>query len=93
MFGRAYQWLIMGTYSDQWWSKHEDMRCGCNESDVATSLEAAILTGILYTYYKIYKKLKSIFMLIFFVDLLPLSTTGDITISGIVSIINIQNIL
>lgn len=45
MFGRAYQWLIMGTYSDQWWTKHDEMRPGCNDSDVASSLEAAILTG------------------------------------------------
>lgn len=59
MYGRSYQWLIMGTYSVNWWMKNDTIDCTAEE--LKTALEATILT-----------------------DLLPLSTTGDITIAGIV---------
>lgn len=60
MYGRSYQWLIMGTYSRNWWNNTYDTECSPDE--IQKALDATILT-----------------------DLLPLSTTGDITISGIVS--------
>ena len=59
MYGRSYQWLIMGTYSHNWWMKNDTI--DCTPEELKKALEATILT-----------------------DLLPLSTTGDITISGIV---------
>nr|XP_036673184.1 gamma-aminobutyric acid type B receptor subunit 2 isoform X2 [Drosophila suzukii] len=58
MYGRAYQWLIMATYSTDWWNVTQDSECSVEE--IATALEGAIL-----------------------VDLLPLSTSGDITVAGI----------
>lgn len=60
MYGRSYQWLIMGTYSLNWWMKNDTI--DCTSEELKKALEATILT-----------------------DLLPLSTTGDITIAGIVS--------
>ncbi|XP_030763636.1 gamma-aminobutyric acid type B receptor subunit 2 isoform X2 [Sitophilus oryzae] len=59
MYGRKYQWLIMGTYSHEWWKKN-DSELNCTLSELETALEQTILT-----------------------DLLPLSTNGEITISGI----------
>ncbi|XP_055677192.1 gamma-aminobutyric acid type B receptor subunit 2 isoform X2 [Lutzomyia longipalpis] len=56
MYGRSYQWLIMGTYNAEWWNTSAD----CNQEELQTALESTIMT-----------------------DLLPLSTSGDITISGI----------
>ncbi|XP_037951958.1 gamma-aminobutyric acid type B receptor subunit 2-like [Teleopsis dalmanni] len=58
MYGRAYQWLIMATYSTEWWNTTIDTECTVEE--ISTALEGTIL-----------------------VDLLPLSTSGDITIAGI----------
>ncbi|XP_036322849.1 gamma-aminobutyric acid type B receptor subunit 2 isoform X3 [Rhagoletis pomonella] len=58
MYGRAYQWLIMATYSTEWWNATLDTECTVEE--ISTALEGTIL-----------------------VDLLPLSTSGDITIAGI----------
>ncbi|EDW43090.1 GM23697 [Drosophila sechellia] len=58
MYGRAYQWLIMATYSTDWWNVTQDSECSVEE--IAIALEGAIL-----------------------VDLLPLSTSGDITVAGI----------
>lgn len=63
MYGRAYQWLIMATYSTEWWNVTQDSECTVEE--ISTALEGAIL-----------------------VDLLPLSTSGDITVAGIVSKLN-----
>lgn len=60
MYGRAYQWLIMATYTTDWWNVTLDSECSVEE--IAVALEGAIL-----------------------VDLLPLSTSGDITVAGIVS--------
>ncbi|XP_031640680.1 gamma-aminobutyric acid type B receptor subunit 2 isoform X1 [Contarinia nasturtii] len=59
MYGRSYQWLIMGTYSLDWWMKENDT-INCTSDQLKKALDATILT-----------------------DLLPLSTTGDITIAGI----------
>ncbi|XP_026318221.1 gamma-aminobutyric acid type B receptor subunit 2 isoform X3 [Hyposmocoma kahamanoa] len=56
MYGRAYTWLLQGTYSEKWWLR----RAPCSKKDLSTSLDTAILT-----------------------DLLPLSTTGETTVSGI----------
>lgn len=58
MFGRSYQWLIMGTYSENWWN----VTSNCEPDEIEAALESTIMT-----------------------DLLPLSTTGDITVAGIVS--------
>lgn len=61
MYGRKHQWVIMGTYSNNWWKKNlEDTNCTLEE--IETALQHTLLT-----------------------DLLPLSTSGEITISGIVS--------
>lgn len=60
MFGRAYEWLIMATYSSEWWNTTADTECTVEE--ITTALEGTIM-----------------------VDLLPLSTAGDVTIAGIVS--------
>ncbi|XP_055633199.1 gamma-aminobutyric acid type B receptor subunit 2 isoform X2 [Toxorhynchites rutilus septentrionalis] len=57
MYGRSYQWLIMGTYSHEWWNENDT---DCYVDQVRMALESTIS-----------------------VDLLPLSTSGDITISGI----------
>ncbi|XP_066144261.1 gamma-aminobutyric acid type B receptor subunit 2 isoform X2 [Euwallacea fornicatus] len=59
MYGRKYQWLIMGTYRFAWW-KENDPDLNCTLDELETALEQTILT-----------------------DLLPLSTNGEITISGI----------
>ncbi|KPJ14610.1 Gamma-aminobutyric acid type B receptor subunit 2 [Papilio machaon] len=56
MYGRAYTWLLLGTYSERWWLK----RGPCARSELTAALDTALLT-----------------------DLLPLSTTGETTISGI----------
>lgn len=60
MYGRAYQWLIMGSYSNYWWNTSD---IDCNLDELEKAMESVIIA-----------------------DLLPLSTSGDITISGIVSI-------
>lgn len=45
MYGRKYQWLIMGTYSEQWWKEEKDSTCSLPE--LTTALEGAILTDYL----------------------------------------------
>ncbi|RZC34862.1 7tm 3 and/or ANF receptor domain containing protein [Asbolus verrucosus] len=59
MYGRKYQWVIMGTYSNNWWRKSES-ESNCTLDEIEMALQQTILT-----------------------DLLPLSTSGEITISGI----------
>ncbi|CAH1111941.1 unnamed protein product [Psylliodes chrysocephalus] len=59
MFGKKYQWIIMGTYTFDWWHQL-DPEFNCTQDELESSLEQTILT-----------------------DLLPLSTSGEITISGI----------
>nr|XP_026493604.1 gamma-aminobutyric acid type B receptor subunit 2 isoform X1 [Vanessa tameamea] len=56
MYGRAYTWLLLGTYSSKWWTR----RAPCSRRELGAALDTAILT-----------------------DLLPLSTTGETTVSGI----------
>ncbi|XP_026733435.1 gamma-aminobutyric acid type B receptor subunit 2 [Trichoplusia ni] len=56
MYGRAYTWLLLGTYSNKWWLR----RAPCSKRNLTTALDTTILT-----------------------DLLPLSTTGETTVSGI----------
>lgn len=60
MYGRRYQWIIMGTYSSEWWKRLRS-ELNCTIDEIESALEQTILT-----------------------DLLPLSTSGEITISGIV---------
>lgn len=62
MYGRKYQWLVMGTYSYEWWKQY-DLDVNCTLDELETALEQTILT-----------------------DLLPLSTNGEITVSGIVGL-------
>ncbi|XP_056646832.1 gamma-aminobutyric acid type B receptor subunit 2 isoform X3 [Diorhabda sublineata] len=59
MYGKKYQWIIMGTYSFEWWKKN-DPEFNCTLEELEAALQQTILT-----------------------DLLPLSTSGEITISGI----------
>ncbi|CAH1118642.1 unnamed protein product [Phaedon cochleariae] len=59
MYGRKYQWIIMGTYGFEWWKSIEP-EFNCTLEELEEALEQTILT-----------------------DLLPLSTSGEITISGI----------
>ncbi|XP_019875177.2 gamma-aminobutyric acid type B receptor subunit 2 isoform X2 [Aethina tumida] len=59
MYGKKYQWIVMGTYTTDWWKKF-DVDFNCTLEELETALEQTILT-----------------------DLLPLSTSGEITISGI----------
>lgn len=61
IYGRKYQWLIMGTYNLEWWTLG-DPENNCTAQDLERALEQTILT-----------------------DLLPLATSGEITVSGIVS--------
>ncbi|KAK9876297.1 hypothetical protein WA026_012595 [Henosepilachna vigintioctopunctata] len=59
MYGRKYQWIVMGTYRNEWWKTTvPDFNCTLEELEM--SLQQTILT-----------------------DLLPLSTSGEITVSGI----------
>lgn len=68
MYGKKYQWIIVGTYSHGWW-KNIEPEFNCTLEELETALEQTILT-----------------------DLLPLSTSGEITISGIVSEFIIRHI-
>ncbi|CAH1727931.1 unnamed protein product [Chironomus riparius] len=56
MYGRAYQWLIMGPSRKDWWKVNDT---DCTLDELKQALESTIAT-----------------------DLLPLSTSGDITVSG-----------
>lgn len=71
MYGRSYQWLIMGTYSEHWWNRTTRRGMGqmgpleedeCEAEELAMALESTVMT-----------------------DLLPLSTESGITVAGIVS--------
>ncbi|XP_048507202.1 gamma-aminobutyric acid type B receptor subunit 2 isoform X2 [Athalia rosae] len=44
MYGRKYQWVIMGTYAEEWWLRPGG---GCAPSELAEALHAAILTDLL----------------------------------------------
>ncbi|XP_034181668.2 gamma-aminobutyric acid type B receptor subunit 2 isoform X1 [Osmia lignaria lignaria] len=44
MFGRKYQWVIMGTYGEKWWLRSGG---GCDPSELSEALHGAILTDLL----------------------------------------------
>ncbi|XP_043269950.1 gamma-aminobutyric acid type B receptor subunit 2 isoform X2 [Venturia canescens] len=44
MYGRKYQWVIMGTYTEKWWERAGG---GCAPSELSEALHAAILTDLL----------------------------------------------
>ncbi|XP_015435948.1 PREDICTED: gamma-aminobutyric acid type B receptor subunit 2 [Dufourea novaeangliae] len=44
MFGRKYQWVIMGTYTEEWWLQPGG---GCAPSELTEALHGAILTDLL----------------------------------------------
>ncbi|XP_023288258.1 gamma-aminobutyric acid type B receptor subunit 2, partial [Orussus abietinus] len=44
MFGRKYQWVIMGTYAEEWWLRPGG---GCAPSELSEALHGAILTDLL----------------------------------------------
>ena len=44
MFGRKYQWVIMGTYAEGWWERAGG---GCAPSELMEALHSAILTDLL----------------------------------------------
>ncbi|CAL7939276.1 unnamed protein product [Xylocopa violacea] len=44
MFGRKYQWVIMGMYAEKWWLRS---RGDCEPSELAEALHGAILTDLL----------------------------------------------
>ncbi|CAD6224070.1 GSCOCG00005466001-RA-CDS, partial [Cotesia congregata] len=44
MFGRKYQWIIMGTFAEEWWLKPDG---GCAPSELVEALHGAILTDLL----------------------------------------------
>ncbi|XP_003492891.1 gamma-aminobutyric acid type B receptor subunit 2 isoform X1 [Bombus vosnesenskii] len=44
MFGRKYQWVIMGTYANDWWMHSGG---GCNYTNLVEALQGAILTDLL----------------------------------------------
>ncbi|XP_046822046.1 gamma-aminobutyric acid type B receptor subunit 2 isoform X2 [Vespa crabro] len=44
MYGRKYQWVVMGTYAEEWWTLPGG---GCAPSELAEALHGAILTDLL----------------------------------------------
>ena len=44
MFGRKYQWVIMGTYAEEWWLRPGS---GCAPSELSEALHGTILTDLL----------------------------------------------
>ncbi|XP_053996169.1 gamma-aminobutyric acid type B receptor subunit 2-like isoform X2 [Hylaeus anthracinus] len=44
MFGRKYQWVIMGTYAEEWWLRPGG---GCAPTELSEALHGAILTDLL----------------------------------------------
>ncbi|KAL4706640.1 hypothetical protein ACJJTC_005025 [Scirpophaga incertulas] len=43
MYGRAYTWLLLGTYSNKWWVR----RAPCPRRELAAALDTAVLTDLL----------------------------------------------
>ncbi|RVE54939.1 hypothetical protein evm_000306 [Chilo suppressalis] len=43
MYGRAYTWLLLGTYSGRWWSR----RAPCSRRELSAALDTALLTDLL----------------------------------------------
>lgn len=44
MYGRAYQWLIMGTYKSEWWNVSDTE---CTVDEIKQALENTIVTDLL----------------------------------------------
>ena len=44
MFGRKYQWVIMGTYGEEWWLRPGG---GCAPAELSEALHGTILTDLL----------------------------------------------
>ncbi|XP_022240453.1 gamma-aminobutyric acid type B receptor subunit 2-like [Limulus polyphemus] len=60
LYGRKYQWIIVGMYDDYWW-RNTGNNITCDKFELQEALEGYIAT-----------------------DVLPLSTDGNITVSGLV---------
>lgn len=64
MYGRKYQWIIVGMYRDQWWEEREgEINKTCSHRELMEAMEGHFAT-----------------------DVLPLSSSENITVSGLVSI-------
>lgn len=61
MYGRKYQWIIVGMYRERWWEDRET-NSSCAYHELTEAMEGHITT-----------------------DVLPLSTSENITVSGLVS--------
>ncbi|XP_022235584.1 gamma-aminobutyric acid type B receptor subunit 2-like [Limulus polyphemus] len=61
LYGKKYQWIIVGMYDYDWWKKHSD-NLTCNQSQLGEAMEGYLAT-----------------------DILSLSSTEDITVSGLTS--------
>ncbi|XP_076323400.1 gamma-aminobutyric acid type B receptor subunit 2-like isoform X2 [Tachypleus tridentatus] len=61
LYGKKYQWIIVGVYDYDWWKKHLDI-VTCNQSQLGEAMEGYLAT-----------------------DILSLSSTEDITVSGLTS--------
>ena len=55
MFGRRYQWLLVGLYSERWWEKEQfagpqpsQPAERCSPADVLPALQGAVLTDVLH---------------------------------------------
>lgn len=63
MYGRKYQWIIVGMYRERWWEDRE-ANSSCSYHELTEAMEGHIAT-----------------------DVLPLSSSENITVSGLVSIL------
>ena len=61
MFGRKFQWLIVGMYDEDWWSVDRGSPVNCTQTEMASAVKGVIL-----------------------MEMLPLSSDEDITISKLV---------
>ncbi|XP_022239324.1 gamma-aminobutyric acid type B receptor subunit 2-like, partial [Limulus polyphemus] len=61
LYGRKYQWIIVGIYDNGWWQKHAN-NLTCSQSHLKEAIKGYLAT-----------------------DILPLSSTNDITVSGLTS--------
>ncbi|XP_022238713.1 gamma-aminobutyric acid type B receptor subunit 2-like, partial [Limulus polyphemus] len=59
LYGRKYQWIIVGMYDNEWWKKHLD-NLTCSQLQLREAMEGYLAT-----------------------DILSLSSTNDITVSGL----------
>lgn len=61
MYGRKFQWLIVGMYSEKWWEKGQD-DLACSKEELKEALVGTMI-----------------------MEMIPLSSSGQITVSHIVS--------